>query len=216
MKKRIVTLITLAFLGILISCQKNKIVLDNENSNTKDSDIINKIKKEGKYNFLPNTKNSRLQVGGEYNGLDYRFYGVNWQVCCNQGNRTSFVQLRNTNYSSPINNLIVYVAVQKNMTLSSYSLPSGTLSLDYEQASISGFKVYRWNLSLVPGATMVASFSTSWSTNPYYDTDVEGLMGLYLPLYGTVSFCDGTLLNLIRNKYDICTDFPDYPYPGCQ
>ena len=216
MKKHIVSLITLVFLGILISCQENKIILDNENSNTKDSDIINKIKKEGKYNFLPNAQNSRLQVGGAYNGLDYRFYGVNWQVCCNQGNRTSFVQLRNTNYSSTMNNLIVYVAVQKNMTLSSYSLPTGTLSFDYEQASSSGFKVYRWNLSLVPGATMVASFSTSWSTNPYYDSDVEGLMGLYLPLYGTVSFCDGTLLNLIRNKNGTCNNYPDTPYPGCQ
>lgn len=216
-KNLIISLITLAFWGAMISCQDNKIILDNDNPTLKNSDIISKIKREGKYNFLPNDKNSRLHVGGwESNGLDYRFYGVNWQVCCNQGNRTSFVQLRNTNYYSPINNITVYVTVQKNMILSSYNLPIGTLALDSNVGANYGFKVYRWNLSLVPSQTVVASFSTSWNTDPYYDTDVEGLMGLYLPSYGFTSFCDGTLLNLIRNKYGTCANYPDSPYPGCQ
>ncbi len=217
-RNRILSFIILAFWGTLISCQENKIVLDNEsvNLNLKNSDIVSKIKKDGKYNFLPNDKNARLQVGGQFNGLDYRFYGVNWQVCCNQGNRTSFVQLRNTNYSSPINNLIVYVAVQKNMNLSSYSLPIGTLTFDHEDSANYGFKVYRWNLSLVPSHTVVASFSTSWNTNVYYDSDTEGEIGLYLPLYGFASFCDATLLNLIRNNSGNCANYPDSPYPGCQ
>ncbi|MEA5260120.1 hypothetical protein VB264_20145 [Arcicella aquatica] len=218
-KNRMISLITLGFWGALISCQDNKIVLDNDNPNLKNSDIISKIKREGKYNFLPNDKNSRLHVGGagsDANGLDYRFYGVNWQVCCNQGNRTSFVQLRNTNYYSPLNILTVYVAVQKNMILSSYSLPIGTLTLDFDFGSNYGFKVYRWSLSLAPSQTVVASFSTSWNTNIYYDSDTEGEMGLYLPTYGFTSFCDGTLLNLIRNKYGTCANYPDSPYPGCQ
>ena len=102
----------------------------------------------------------------------------------------------------------MYVAIQNNMDLLSTIIPIGTFNYDSQN---SVWKIYRWRVSLFPSQTIVAQFNTKFNSS-----GPDGWMQVYLQ-GDYVSFCDYTQIELIRNQYGQCNDFPDPPLPWyCQ
>lgn len=207
--KLLLSATVIGFCIAFISCTKQGFLLEEINLNEKSDSVnlIQKIKKEGRYNFLISDKNTRIIEYSYplYPGLEYRFTNVpSYEVCCDMdGKRTTYITVTNRPpFGNDILGLVIVIAVQKNMDRRSLNVPT--------VSSTNGvFNFYRWYLPSVPvGASFTAQLDTEFN-----DSSVEGLIGVFLQ-DGNVSFCNGTLLNLIHNAYGTCVE-DNRPYPGC-
>jgi hypothetical protein len=200
-KKIFLILITLS-LATIISCQESKDEPQANTAKSSKSDLPSKGSKsldKSRVYFAP---------GSAYNGINYRFYGVEWQVCSNNGtgSQTIPLQVGNSNYYGSLNNVTVYVATQSHVNLSA-NVPIGSFTFAHTRGD--GFMVYKWTLSLFPGQVVFGQINTYMSSGP------EGILEVYIPPTSQTSFCDGTKLNVVTNYSGRCNDSPNPPAPGC-
>lgn len=195
---------TLALVTI-ISCQESK---DEPQANGSKNSTTSNMQTKGQSSKSSDKSRVYFAPGSAYNGINYRFYGVEWQVCSNSGtgSQTIPLQVGNSNYYGSLNFVTVWVAAQSHVSLSG-NVPTGIFNFSHTRGD--GFNVYAWTLSLSPGQVVFGQINTNMSSGP------EGVIEVYIPPFTQTSYCDGTKVNVVTNYTGRCNDVPNPPAPGC-